>query len=673
MGIIGERSHESDNREKAQEDHELKRALELSVQIGTPREQQVQVDPTSAGSGTSAERREEEIANQQELSTALAMSAGELGADMRDSVKRSAEEIADEIPPTVAEAVELFENMATQETPKKFKSVAGVTDLRNEDATVDERDVTDDMTGEVVDESFAEGWFEEDELVEGLDPLAVWNGKESELQFIEDWDVFEVVERREDMQYEDTKWVLRVEPDYSIRARLVARQYKWKSYREDLFAPTSTAISNRIVDLIAVKKGYCTTTGDATRAFLQVPQDELCFVIPPPEWMKKWSKRGGGSNVCWKMKRWLYGQRKGPSAWTEYEAEVITDMKFMRDVACPHIFHCAETDVTIEVHADDIHGCGPREGLEAFWSAITRKLKFKNWQIHDVGASYEHLKRLRIRTEKGMWIRPNSERYIGKALALMNMEECKPVPTPMVSEVDVEDEVSDPELDNERAKRYRTVTCTLLYLSQDRCDVQYAVKELSRELAKPRESSERRMKRVLRYLAGTKEMAIYFPAVGGRQALCWSDSNWAGCRKTRKSTSGGMLQIGGCLVYSWSRTQSVIAQSSGEAEWYAIAGATADALFVQGLLERLSFPVHFELRTDSSAARAIGLRLGTGRLRSLQVKTLWCQSVFRAQAIVLSKCKGTQNVADLATKAYSKQTLEALMGMTGMRIHRVTQ
>ena len=46
------------------------------------------------------------------------------------------------------------------------------------------------------------------------------------------------------------------------------------------------------------------------------------------------------------------------------------------------------------------------------------------------------------------------------------------------------------------------------------------------------------------------------------------DTDHAGCLRTRKSTSGGVLKLGSHVIRTWSHTQSVIALSSGEAEYY---------------------------------------------------------------------------------------------------------
>ena len=58
----------------------------------------------------------------------------------------------------------------------------------------------------------------------------------------------------------------------------------------------------------------------------------------------------------------------------------------------------------------------------------------------------------------------------------------------------------------------------------------------------------------------------------------WTDTDYAGCAKTRKSTSGGVIMIGGHMIKSWSSTQNVIALSSGEAEYYGLVKGAAQGL-----------------------------------------------------------------------------------------------
>jgi hypothetical protein len=53
----------------------------------------------------------------------------------------------------------------------------------------------------------------------------------------------------------------------------------------------------------------------------------------------------------------------------------------------------------------------------------------------------------------------------------------------------------------------------------------------------------------------------------------YSGSDWAGCKVSRKSTSGGVVVLNGSLLKAWSSTQATIATSSGEAEKNALVKA----------------------------------------------------------------------------------------------------
>ena len=80
------------------------------------------------------------------------------------------------------------------------------------------------------------------------------------------------------------------------------------------------------------------------------------------------------------------------------------------------------------------------------------------------------------------------------------------------------------------------------------------------------------MKRVAKYLVSHNRVVFqYFWQDEGPPMMLFADSDWAGCRKTRKSTSGGAIMIGGHCIKVWSHTQGPIALSSAEAEYYAIA------------------------------------------------------------------------------------------------------
>ena len=130
-----------------------------------------------------------------------------------------------------------------------------------------------------------------------------------------------------------------------------------------------------------------------------------------------------------------------------------------------------------------------------------------------------------------------------------------------------------------------------------------------------------------------------------------SDSDWAGCIETRRSTSGGVIQLGHHSIKHWSTTQATIALSSGEAEYAALVKAAGNLLGVRSMMRDLGITdVPLEVHTDSSAAIGIASRTGLGKLRHLEVHLLWVQQFVRNKVFELSKVAGKENVADLLTK-----------------------
>jgi hypothetical protein len=130
----------------------------------------------------------------------------------------------------------------------------------------------------------------------------------------------------------------------------------------------------------------------------------------------------------------------------------------------------------------------------------------------------------------------------------------------------------------------------------------------------------------------------------------YSDTDWAGCPRTRKSTSGGCIMSGDHLLKSWSSTQGSVALSSGEAEFYGVVKAAGYGLAYQALLKDFGQDKSLTVFTDSTAALGIAARQGLGKLRHLDTNTLWIQQAVRCKRLILRKVAGEENPADVFTK-----------------------
>ena len=99
-------------------------------------------------------------------------------------------------------------------------------------------------------------------------------------------------------------------------------------------------------------------------------------------------------------------------------------------------------------------------------------------------------------------------------------------------------------------------------------------------MANPTMADAKAVARLMRFLKGLPRMVQQIPFEDRPPAMIevYVDSDWVGCRKSRKSTSGGIVYFGGVAVRGWSRNQNVIALSSGEAEYYAALKGASSAL-----------------------------------------------------------------------------------------------
>jgi hypothetical protein len=180
----------------------------------------------------------------------------------------------------------------------------------------------------------------------------------------------------------------------------------------------------------------------------------------------------------------------------------------------------------------------------------------------------------------------------------------------------------------------------------------FAVHILSKRLASTTKADMKRLKHFGRYLIGVKDMALYFPKAGDIETLeCYSDSDWAGDACDRKSVACGIIQCGGCTLLEYARGQLCHALSSGEAEYYGGVSCAAEGLHMQSVLGFLGMPTRIRLRLDSSAAKAVCQRTGVGRIRHLEVRTLWLQQKVKEKRIAVCKQDGDTNVADIGTKS----------------------
>lgn len=219
-------------------------------------------------------------------------------------------------------------------------------------------------------------------------------------------------------------------------------------------------------------------------------------------------------------------------------------------------------------------------------------------------------------------------------------------------------------LDTDEAATFRSCTGRALYYDQDRVETHYAVKECARGMSKLTVGGWMRLKKLGRYYAGhPRQVWRYKYQKLPKKHTSKGDSDWAGDKESRKSTSSGMELFGAHLLDSWGFQQQVVALSSGEAELYAMCAAAARGIETLSLLADCGTTATVDVGSDSTAARGIASRIGVGKLKHVQIRFLWIQQEVRERRITIYKENTDTNTADLNTKHLSGDRITRLLGM----------
>ena len=498
-----------------------------------------------------------------------------------------------------------------------------------------------------------------------LDKKLATAARRTEIDFFKARGVYSKRRREKWMKVISTKRLDQNKGDESrpkYRARLVGREIA-RERRDDVCAATPPLESLKaIVSLCASRQGrrhaHRLMSIDVKRAYFYAPATRPIFItIPKEDW-----EEGDEQNVA-QLNLSLYGTRDAAMNWTATFTRHLVELGFAVGKCSPCNFSHSARDMAVTVHGDDFTCAGSTADLRWLKSKMEEKYEIACEVLGPEAGQQKEIRVLNrvIRWEDdGLAYEPD-QRHAEIVIKDLGLEEAKPVSTPGAREelgkasalcsTGVEAGEESPLLGAKDASAYRGIAARLNYLAQDRADIQYACKEASRRMARPREGDWAMLKRIGRYLVGAPRFVQHFRWQQTPETLdTFTDSDWAGCRSTCRSTSGGAAKFGSHCLKSWSSTQATVALSSAEAELYALTKGAAQALRLMSILADFGVSASATVHTDASAAIGIVRRAGLGKLRHLNVRYLWLQDQVKRDAVQVMKVAGADNPADLMTK-----------------------
>ena len=571
-----------------------------------------------------------------------------------------------------AEDIENVAAMVDRVGLKELTSFAAYTAMESCSAHVEEEEKRDAQVRRemyVLDEKFETAY--DDVSGVWLDPQAVRQAR----KYIEKMKVWETIDRAEATRLGipviGTRWIDINKGDVEQpihRSRLVAQEYN-VCKEEGLFAstPPLEALKALVSDAATTNDGgdwrrKVVMVADVSRAFFEAPvQRRVCVELPPE--LRKEDKDEVGLLI-----KSLYGTRDAAANFQKEVRKFMVSCGFRVGLYSASTFYHRARSLKVVVHGDDFIIVGQREAVAWFRQRLAERFEIKTKVIGneaDEVAEARVLNRILRRTAQG-WELEADQRHAELIVNALGLAEAKTVSTPGEETKPWQEESDAVELEPKQATEYRGLAARINYLALDRADLQFPTKQACQGMARPTTGDWRALKRIARYIAGKSRLVIKYNAQENPKFVdAYSDSDWAGDRRTGRSTSGGALRIGAHLIKTWSSTQRNITLSSGEAELIAAVKAASEGLGIVNLLSEWGQQCRVRVWVDSSAAIGVAHRRGSGKMRHVRLGHLWIQQKVEDKELDVRKVAGANNPADLLTKNLNGRKIDDIMSQLG--------
>lgn len=467
------------------------------------------------------------------------------------------------------------------------------------------------------------------------------------------------------------KWIFSVKQkaDGSVerfKARLVAKGYT-QSYGidyQETFAPVAKLNTVRVLLSIAVNQDWPLFQLDVKNAFLNGDLVEEVYMDMPPGFETNCTR----GKVC-RLRKSLYGLKQSPRAWFDKFTRVLKQDGYLQSQADHTLFikHFTNGKITmLIVYVDDIV-------LTGNYEEEMRRLKLllsKEFEIKDLGHLRYFLGMEVARSSKGISV--SQRKYVLDLLKETGNSGCRPVDTPMDPNTKLKSEAEEMLVDK---GQYQRLVGKLIYLTHTRPDISFAVSLVSQFLSNPSETHMEAVYRILRYLKRDPGKGLMFKKTLNRSLEVYTDANWAGSPIDRKSTSGYCSYVWGNLVTWRSKKQQVVARSSAEAEFRALAQGICEGIWLKRLLGELKVSISgpINMMCDNQSAIAIAKNpVHHDRTKHVEIDRHFISEKIESNVISLKHVPSRLQAADILTKALFRPNFIELSSKLGlMSIYRL--
>jgi len=518
-------------------------------------------------------------------------------------------------------------------------------------------------------------------ISEALDPAnefvkewtAATKAELDSLQQNETWELVKLPSGRNAIQ---NKWVFKVKSDEKglvdkFKARLVVKGYSQRPGIDfdETFSPVAHLASIRLIFALAASLKLKLRQLDVVGAFLQAELHEEIYMVQP-----EGHDSEDPSLVC-RLKKSLYGLKQAGLVWNNTINLFLTkDLGFKRlsSDACVYVMRSKDDIIIMSLSTDDLlmaHNC------PALAEEVVAELS-KRFPMTDLGEPKRLLGMRISSSDDGILL--DQETYILEQLSKFQMMDSKQVDTPEQPGFYLDKDMCATSVDEKQDMKgtpFRELVGALNWIATcTRPDISHAVSSLCRYLDNPGRQHWTSAKRVLKYLKGSSNFGLFFQAQQPPHLIAYSDSDWAGDRDSRKSTTGYTLMMSGSAIAWRSSLQKIVACSSTEAEYIALSETMREVIWIRQMLTELGFSQKSATRVleDNQGCIAISKNRRTDkRTKHIDLRFHFCRDQIEQGAIEVEYCPTESMIADGLTKPINAPKFKwcrTAMGITASKL-----
>ncbi|CAK9816176.1 Copia protein [Anthophora plagiata] len=477
-----------------------------------------------------------------------------------------------------------------------------------------------------------------------------------------------LVQRPEKRNIVDCRWVFTIKNNefgdpVKYKARLVARGFSQQyliDYNET-FAPVARITSFRFIIAFANQNNLLLHHMDVKTAFLNGELKEEIYMKVPQGIESKIDQ------VC-KLNKALYGLKQAARCWYEVFDKSLKDKGFKNSAVdrCIYILENGNIlkNIYVVLYVDDlVIATANSETMESFKNYLMNK--FHMTDLKEI----KYFLGIKVERDNNK-ITLDQSAYIQTVLEKFNMQDCKPISTPLPSKLDYIALNSDEKFE---APCRNLIGCLMYVMVCTRPDLCTAVNILSRYTNKNNKELWQELKRVLRYLKGSKDIKLtYTRGQYNNLLIGYADSDWGGSdTNDRKSTSGYLFQLFEKCTICWStKRQASVAASSTDAEYMALFEAVKEALWLKSLAISINIRIEQPIVTyeDNNGCISIANNPSSHkRSKHIDIKYHFTREQVERKVIQLIFISTENQLADILTKplpAVKFLKCRAEMGLT---------